>query len=181
MLNIDALHLKYKDDYKMDTNNCLVIVDMQHYFTTAQNPKTIQACKREIKKSLSKEIPIVFLEYSTRLYGRTLATLQELVEEHRGLVSFVDKDTDDGSVYLIRELNERLGNIPKNFRFCGVNRSACVKSTIGGLLLRESRVRKITIVDDAVNDSYNGVYPYDIVNNSKVKIINVAKKRKKVA
>ena len=107
----------------------LVVVDMQPKFVASQNERTIKMVQKEIKMAMDNKCPIVFLEYEE--YGPTDKRLKEVIKGYKKC-KFVKKRMDDGSDYVIRICN--LHKYPlNNFRVCGVNTGACVKSTVSGL------------------------------------------------
>lgn len=109
------------------TSPTLAVVDMQLDFS-----RTASVCLhdviREVEHAVQKNWGIVFLEYVNS--GPTFKVLRSIVENYNR-VAFVPKTDDDGGYELITAIKNR-GFNPTDIRFCGVNRSACVISTIVG-------------------------------------------------
>ncbi len=127
----------------------LVIIDMQPLFESALNLDTIKACRREICIAIKNQCPIIFVECSNSVYGKTIYPLKNLVEDYNQAY-FVDKWQNDGS----HEIAELIRSIRKNslkLRVCGVNVDVCLFDTVIGL--REDFGKEIEIVADATNAS----------------------------
>jgi len=145
----------------MDQKTCLVIVDMQHYFKAARNQSVIRACKREISEAITNNIPIIFLQYSSSLYNGTLPQLRKMVVRYP-YKQYVDKILNDGSDKIAGTLNDWHIR-PAQIRVCGVNRCACIKATVSGLLDRYTR-SQVILIDDAIGDEWYG--NYDLAGSS---------------
>lgn len=134
---------------KKDNTSVLVIVDMQWQFDSSRNRSTQKACQKEIIDAMSKNMPIIFLEYES--FGPTLPSLKKLVADYP-FAFFRTKGNDDGSIELSHALKEQ-DIKPKKIIICGVNTECCVASTIYGLA-SQLRNTEIVIVYEATNSQF---------------------------
>jgi nicotinamidase-related amidase len=128
---------------------CLVIVDMQPDFKSANDRKTIDNVLIQIEKAREQDIPIFILEFIN--HGQTSEEIQEALEGYYQ-VWFIAKGDDDGSRELITCIQDN-AYIVNDFIVCGVNICACVYWTIKGLL-KDYKTR-ITVIKDACNGKWS--------------------------
>lgn len=134
----------------------LVIIDMQPEFEASNSFITINACKREILKSKSKDEPILFVEYADdyewsetycEVTSPTHACLTELALGYKK-AQFVSKMDSDGSNEVVDVINSN--KLPNTLRICGVNADCCVSDTVVGI---NSKLDcKIHLIADAINN-----------------------------
>lgn len=140
----------------MKTNNVLLIIDVQSPFVLNFDKyrRLIWACQREIRRSMRKNEEIIFVEYAG--YNPTHKVLTDLVASYDNahyIIKFNDGGADeiDSHIYLS-------GLKVPTFRYCGVNASACVRSTIKGLKQKRSYWgSKFIAIADAIDDVYSGI------------------------
>jgi len=158
----------------MNSNQTLVVVDMQRYFSAANNRNTILACKREIKEAVKNKDWIIFLQYKD--CGKTYRCLTRLAAGYKKKANLI-KQEDNGALEIAAfALNNKFKC--KNFKICGVNTTYCVHDTIVGLRRLFNNV-KIKVVADACNDSnelsnFNGFKTLSKFTN--VKVLNLKDK-----
>jgi hypothetical protein len=146
----------------------LVIVDMQTGFPAAKDKDTLFAVGQEIRKAIDDDNLIIFLEYvsiSGNNYGKTNKLLLDLVNKYKNYV-IGHKSQDDGSDIVKGICDTKMEKHPKNqfypsnkvinFQICGVNKGACVASTIRGLTTLYPNAI-ITLIEGACNCDCCGV------------------------
>jgi hypothetical protein len=127
-------------------NETLVIIDMQPQFGAANCPRTLEACKREIRHAMQECNGIVYVKYEG--HGQIHRELTDLTLLYSHKVT-VTKKLNDGSKQVVKYLSQR-GFAKEHIRICGVNAQWCVAVTTKGLksLLPHSR---LIAVADAIN------------------------------
>jgi nicotinamidase-related amidase len=118
----------------------LVIVDMQKFFTAANNVFLVKSIKREIELSKKHNWPIIVLEYNE--CGRTKSSISSQLWNYP-YKYITKKFQDDGSFEAFSAITKLTKS--KNIRIVGVNTDACVISTAYGLMLYNYNV---TFVND---------------------------------
>jgi len=131
----------------------LIVVDMQHEFFAARNPKTQEACKKAIKNAIKSKAPIVFLEYVD--HGPTLPNLSKLTRNY-SKAFHVSKTEWDGSAESLQVLTANKIERSK-FKVCGVYTDCCVAATARGLVDRRpgSKVEVLSPACWAVDQSFH--------------------------
>lgn len=127
--------------------HALMVIDMQPEFDTAHDPSVLQACTRAIRRAKRQEQPIIVVLYTPGSCGTFL--LNRLVANYEHTI-YVYKDTDDGSQQVRRTLQQYDLAIT-DYDVCGVNLSACVMSTILGLVRHQDK-KRCRLLLDACND-----------------------------
>jgi hypothetical protein len=126
----------------------LCVVDMQPGFNACYS--IVQETVREIRLAKKRGDGIVFIELHPRPNGKTLSRLKEVA--HAGgykKIVYTKKNWDDGSLEFI-DAAGAAGWFPlKRVRVCGVNRGACVMSTVKGLIDIISKNVKIELAYEA--------------------------------
>jgi hypothetical protein len=122
-------------------NYILTIIDAQYAFKASRRVRS-NILKR-IKEANVNNAPIVFIEYSGA--GKTMPSLIKACSSYEVII----KCEDDGSSNLINPLSKYKC---KNLLICGVNTSACVYSTIQGLLNKTKY--NIMVAEDSCNCCY---------------------------
>lgn len=122
----------------------LVVVDMQEEFDGSK------ICQESVKSLIwhtrAKGDWIIVLEYLG--YGQTLYPLSIALDYDR--VFYARKDRDDGSQEVVRILKQVRARVSE-FVICGVNASACVLSTINGLM-KKVDVGIVVVAEATAND-----------------------------
>lgn len=136
----------------------LVVVDMQPDFPASNDPKTLSAVEREVRKAIKRGFGVVVLEVP---YFSPLDE-EGLKPTHRSILKLLDgysryrvtqKRWSDGSCQVVRMCEDyKFAN--KRFRVCGVNTDACVLETVLGLAQRLPE-SKIKVIKDACNTAFN--------------------------
>ena len=113
----------------------LIIIDMQPFFDTANDPNTIKEVIKLVKQANKRGSPIIVVEYND-LYEEiehncTIASIMTEVKKNKHFI-IVSKDRDDGSQEIIQAAKDH-GISLKYTQICGVNTGACVRSTVEGL------------------------------------------------
>lgn len=121
----------------------LVVVDMQPDFESSY--KVVDNVAFYVKQAVKDGAAIIFLEY--RAHGETLHDVAKYTYGY-DRVYHASKNRDDGS-YRVEELVSAY-NLPEKFFVCGVNYSACVKSTVEGMI-EDYGWKDISIFEDACN------------------------------
>lgn len=125
----------------------LVVIDMQGVFPAANKRSCISNVKREIRKAIHSYNDIVFVEFAG--CHQTLPSIYKEVGDYESLY-IIRKYDDDGSNELFSFLkNMKLNH--KNLKFCGVNTSMCVRSTVLGYR-DKMKSAKLSVIADACND-----------------------------
>jgi nicotinamidase-related amidase len=129
----------------------LVVVDMQpSWFTDAGKDKVIAGCKRAIKKAMRNKNPIIFVEWDGDRHPTT-PKLTDLTDGYKRAFT-VAKACQDGSPQVVGLIEKK--RLPKRVvRVCGVNTTACVLSTVGGL--REKLNSTLHVLEDAVGGHWD--------------------------
>ncbi len=144
----------------------LVIVDMQPTFEGSQNLKLIKNIKNQIRLAKRRESHIIVVEYlpwGTDRFtsaGRTDWRIMSAIGNYPNLY-FVNKRADNGGGAIARALRDIFpngGHRDASFRVVGVNATACVVETIGGLTTHFPRA-KILVPIDCVRDGWRGCQP----------------------
>jgi len=120
---------------------------MQPHFNSAKGKCVIANCLVEIQKAVKNKAHIIFLEYSG--YGATSSKLTKGLRNH---AIFVEKDNDDGSNQIQKEVLRH--KLPKYFKVCGINTDCCVAQTVKGLTARFPK-SKIEVLADACASDWN--------------------------
>jgi nicotinamidase-related amidase len=133
----------------------LVIIDMQGAFSASRHKVTVAACKREILKSIECGDDILFVEFNPSRNNNTHDELTLLTEGYDRAYT-VTKDNDDGSGEIFAAIIKyRLRR--RHIAFCGVNVTACVSTTISGLIDKLSKGTRLVAICDALNgDTISG-------------------------
>lgn len=127
-------------------NRTLVIIDMQPRFVTANIPRVVLACRREVEKAIDKNNAVVLVEYANS--GETLPEIAVLLKGYHRYTKLT-KWSDDGGFEICRRIREK--EFPdKNILICGVNINACVGATVR-TLRRRLPDSKLSIVANAIN------------------------------
>ena len=145
----DACHVK---EYT------LVVVDMQPDFPASNNPATLRAVEREVRKAIKHRLPVVVLEIPY------FSPLDEdgLKPTHRSIMRLltgydhyrvVQKRWSDGSSHVILTCEDSK-YMKHRFRICGVNTDACVLETVLGLAKRLPKC-KIRVIKNACNTVFS--------------------------
>lgn len=116
----------------------LCVVDMQPSFGTFRHCK--EAVEHEIKLAKRRNDGIIFLEYYN--YGKTIPELTDLAKFNGyNRIGSIWKHRDGGGQEVVKAAR-KYGFTTERIRVCGVNRGACVSSTIEDLLneLPDSRI-----------------------------------------
>lgn len=150
-------------------NYSLIVLDYQPHFKAARIKSNLYYCKLEIKKAISNNVPIIFVEYIGA--GNTIKSLRDLTNSYTKVFTII-KHSDSGA----KELAEVLNSINSSTKlvFCGVNTDLCVYDTISDLnFYSESKSDfEIQVIAKACNSEYshqNGLTKLKALN--KVKII----------
>lgn len=131
----------------------LVVVDMQTYFSAANDKSVLQNCKNEVAKAMDKGAAIIFVEFIG--CGRTIPGLVKLTKYY-DRVFIVRKDDDDGSREVRKVIKDN--KLPANkIKVCGVNTDCCVLETVLGLntLMKPSKMKVLAY---ACNSEYDHTY-----------------------
>ncbi len=105
---------------------CLVIIDMQWYFTAARESWLILNIVNKVKEYIERNEPIIILEYESD--GDTVPEILDVVRGYEN--HFIsEKISDDGANEVSSIIREQDLNILE-FEVCGVNLDACVVSTV---------------------------------------------------
>lgn len=127
----------------------LVIVDMQREFST--HKPVISNVIKLVKQAKREKRPIIVLEYAD-----TSFTVKPVRQSYKGypFVYHSPKHINDGSNEVFRILDQlsRNNNTAWKLDICGVNTTACVLSTVKGLL-RNCRIMKVQVMMDACYDT----------------------------
>lgn len=131
----------------------LIIVDMQEHFLDklSNTNKVISNCQSEIKRALENNATIIFVEYAG--YKPTHYHLTNLVRSYRKCYS-IKKNHDYGQ-HVIMDLLEKNPEIPRSFRFCGLNTEFCVYETVFGFLYLTKDQNRVELVAPACDSGYN--------------------------
>jgi nicotinamidase-related amidase len=133
-----------------ESKSALVVIDMQDYFATRrgyqEDPKNIAKLKAVLKAQTNaisvakvKGIPIVFVEYKSRLfsdYGETNPQLRRAASGYESTMVFkksTDGMFDDKKSTVLKQFFQK--NDVDTLIVCGANGGACVKSSIRGALI----------------------------------------------
>lgn len=128
----------------------LVVIDMQSYFTSAHNRKTLKSVKSLISQAMKDRQPIILVEYSD--CGSSMPSLYRLTE-HYSYLYVIRKQQDDGSAEISRLI--RGMKLPAtNIKVCGVNTDCCVYESVMGLK-RRMRNTNFEIVENACWSTYD--------------------------
>lgn len=108
---------------------CLVVVDMQPYFHTADDEKTQNNIIKAIGKLSPKEDLIVFMEYDVNPAVKT--TFKNITDSAKKFkhVMTVTKNDDDGGRVFNKEVWKKYSKSIDSIYMCGVNTDACVFAT----------------------------------------------------
>lgn len=131
----------------------LVIVDMQTQFRTAYKESTIKNVMHLTRLAMSQNWPIVVLEYVG--YGSTHKCILDLLKPYKN-VYFHRKSVDDGSRAVRMRMRKSKLNV-SDIIVCGVNISACVRETVGGLCMSHDSAPSLSI--RVVRSACNGDEP----------------------
>lgn len=123
----------------------LIIIDMQPGFLAANHVSIKGPILREIKLAQKHNYPIIVVEYNI---NKGYHTKKYITKELSGNITFIRKDTDDGSGHVIPILKTITKS--KNVRLVGVNTNACVRETAEGM---HYRGYKVQVVGDACSAS----------------------------
>lgn len=119
----------------------LVVIDMQPYFSPANNVGLIENCLREIKaaKRLGNHIMLVRLGQ----YGKSLEKLYRSLRGYENR-SYVTKWQQSGATDVLFGLPKKT-----HLRFCGVNTDLCVQDTVLDIANDYPRRLKLEVMADA--------------------------------
>ena len=110
----------------------LVIIDVQNGFTILNRERLALKVVKHIKLAKKREAPIVVLEYEG--FQRTHSLILSELEGYRNYV-VLKKSESDGSYKTESILVEKWGlYAPLDIKVCGVYLTACVNSTVLGLM-----------------------------------------------
>lgn len=128
----------------------LVVIDMQPLFEASLSPQLIDSVRQCVTAGRAAQLDIVVLEYneSGATYPNLLLPL--LAPSRYERFQILEKYCDDGSIW-VRQACKELGYSNRRFYLCGVNISACVKSTAVGLK-REYPEADIAVLVEACGD-----------------------------
>ena len=140
-----------KPEEDNDMSRTLVVVDMQAEFAG-----TAKKCEKEVVKEVQKAkkrgAGIVVLEYDGS--GSTFESITKELKGY-GRKAYATKHQDDGSKEFLKTAKKH-GFGTKKLRVTGVNRCACVLSTIDGIQKKQEK----TDVEVAIKATWC-MYPKD--------------------
>lgn len=146
----------------------LCVVDMQPIFLAYAECEN--AVLREIRLARRRNDGIVFLEMNV-VKGSHKGTIPKLLNEAKrggyNKVAVSVKRYADGSLQFLNAARRRGFNISK-IRVCGVNRHACVKNTIEGLL--------DTLTDPKIEIVWSATAPSASLSQKEAQEFNLYKK-----
>lgn len=118
----------------------LVVVDVQKQFI--ENANLIAEVGKEIKKAMSKKLPIIFVEFAG--CGRTMYRIKKLTANYNKAF-VVSKHNTGGGHEVIRTITRRKLQY-KTLKVCGVYTNYCVHDTVTGLsnLLPKSKIKLLS-------------------------------------
>lgn len=149
-----------------NSHTALLVIDMQpDGFVTAKCEKTVNACCKEIKKAVEKDMPIIVLEYVNN--GETHRKLRYYLDVHRK-TRYIKKRNDDGSDEVIECLKDAGWSI-KTFIVCGVNTAGCVEDTITPLVKKYKK--QIQLIRNACNSNMSDPFDSAIFRHRKVVLV----------
>jgi len=144
------------------TSYTLVVIDMQSYFDSAHNRKTLKSVKKLISEAMEDWQPIILVEYSG--CGSTMPSIYRLTQNYSELY-IIRKSRDDGSSEISRLI--RGMKLPSNnIKVCGVNTDCCVYESVMGLK-RKMRAANFEIVETACWSAYDHKGAINTFRNTK--------------
>lgn len=131
----------------------LIIVDMQEHFLNklSNTNKVISNCQYEIKRAIDNSCAIIFVEYYG--YKSTDYHLTNLVKDYNK--TYTVKKSHNHGQHVIVDLLKKNPDIPKSFRFCGLNTEFCVYETVFGFLYLTKDENRVELVAPACDSGYN--------------------------
>lgn len=103
-----------------------IVCDMQPGFNVGKYGGLIKSCHNEVKRAVSQNEAVIFLEYEK--HGPTVYPLGLAVTNYP-FFSKVTKNSDDGGIECIDEIYNRKYSKDR-IRVCGVFADLCIKSTL---------------------------------------------------
>lgn len=128
----------------------LVVIDMQPLFKASSAPRLVDSVGKCITAGRAAQLDIVVLEYHESGATNPKVLLPLLAPSRYERFQVLEKYCDDGSIW-VRQACHKLGYSNQRFYLCGVNISACVKSTAVGLK-REYPEADIAVLVEACGD-----------------------------
>jgi nicotinamidase-related amidase len=135
----------------------LVVIDMQPYFTSYIH--AIFGVEAAIKRAKKSGCPIIFVEYSPEIYGKTDKKLKSMTEKY-SKTFFVKKTQVNGGKEIINAIRKH--KLPARIRVCGVETGCCVLNSLKQICDEKSILPKeITLLTKATSNHPLTFVPFD--------------------
>lgn len=137
----------FKKPIKFNSDDTLLIVDMQVGFPTSNDKRTITNCRQLIIKAKKSKANIIYLTFEN--YGKVLDVLQKAVKSYEKKY-FVTKTENNGAIEVNELIAKNKDKFGQRIFVCGVNYNFCVKETARGLAMLSYRIK---VLKEACNCS----------------------------
>ena len=157
---------------------CLIVIDMQWFFESAQESWLIGNITNKIKKYIMNREPIIVVQYTDvsgmEDIGPTISEILEAISGYQ-YAWVINKHNDDGAEEIDKALRSaQIDNEITEFEVCGVNLDCCVAATVG-TMAEDYWGIPIKVVLDCCNSTKKKYHAVNSFNDTMARryIINV--------